>query len=150
MLSHFPPLSRVFALAAAVAACAPPGPVASPEQLQQQNRASVDARLQTGTWRLVSWRPDDALEAMLTSLLAQQYATMTIRFANGRVLAESPTVHVNRAYSVVDASGPQFVVVTTDDSGVALRTSATFSDDGNTLYFRGETEPWRGNGQLTR
>jgi hypothetical protein len=142
--------SGLLPLVFALGACAPSGPPASPAQLADQSRAAVDTRLQSGPWRLASWRPDDALEPMLASLLAQQYATMTIVFANGRLHADSPTVHIDRAYAVVQATGPQFVVVTTDELGGTLRTSGQFSDDGSALYFRGEIEPWRGNGELRR
>ncbi len=137
-------------LALALAACAPSGPAESPTQQQADYRVRAASQLESSSWRLASWVPEQPLEPMLQALLAQQLASMTVRFAQGRVRADSPTVHIDRAYQVADASGPQFVVVTTDDSGGTLRTSAQLSDDGATLNFRGETEPWRGSGTLVR
>ena len=134
----------------ALGACAPSGPAASPAQQQLDYRARTATQLESTPWRLASWVPEQPLEPMLQALLSQQMASMTIRFAQGRVHADSPTIHIDRAYQVVDASGPQFVIVATDESGGTLRTSAQLSDDGATLSFRGETEPWRGSGTLVR
>jgi hypothetical protein len=143
------PVAAALLLAAALPACDSP-PAASPAQLDAQDKASVDAKLRASPWQIASWRPDVPLEPMLASLLAQQYATMTITFANGRLHAESPTARVDRAYAIVQATGPTFVLVTTDELGGTLRSSGQFSDDGTTLSFRGETEPWRGSGELRR
>ncbi len=130
--------------------CESPQTAASPVQQQADYRTRAAAQLESSAWRLASWVPEQPLEPMFEALLSQQLASMTIRFGQGRVHADSPTVHVDRAYQVVDAAGPQFVVVTTDEIGGTLRTSAQLSDDGTTLSFRGETEPWRGSGTLVR
>ncbi len=138
-----------FTFALAPLACGPAAAPDTPAQQQVDYRAQVAARLEGSTWRLGGWQPEQSLEAMLQSLLAQQLSTMTIRFAQGHVHADSPTIHIDRAYQIVEA-GAQFVVVATDETGGTLRTTAQFSNDGQTIYFHGETEPWRGNGTLVR
>jgi hypothetical protein len=149
-------LRRIFALAAlslplALTACdGSSAPPMTPDQLVLRDRVAVDRVLQGSTWRIASWRPDSQLEAMLQQLLYQQLATMTVRFANGRILADSPTLHVERAYAVTDAAGSQFTLVATDQNGVSLKTVAQLSDDGSRVDFKGETDPWRGTGQLVR
>jgi hypothetical protein len=143
-------LSLGLAASTACVGCDSSRPAQSATQEQADYRARAASQLESSSWRLASWVPEQPLEPMFQALLAQQLASMTIRFAQGRVHADSPTVHIDRAYQVADASGPQFVVVTTDNSGGTLRTSAQLSDDGATLSFRGETEPWRGSGTLVR
>jgi hypothetical protein len=137
-------------LAIAGAGCTPAAPAESPAQQQADYRKDATSRLEGSDWRLGSWQPEQPLEPMLQALLTQQLSTMTIHFGQGRVHADSPTIHIDRGYQIVDASGPQIVVVATDEIGGTLRTTAQFSDDGATVYFHGETEPWRGNGTLVR
>ncbi len=124
----------------------------SPAQLalqESRDAATVQQRLQ-GQWRLVDYRPEVPLEMMFQALLASQLQTMVVRFENGRLLADSPTIHLNRAFTINNIAGNLFRVVTTDDAGVALQSSCQFSDDGSQIFFRGDTAPWRGNGTLRR
>jgi hypothetical protein len=137
-------------LSLAPLACGPSSPPMSPDQLVLRDRAAVDRVLQSSGWKISSWRPDSQLEAMFQELLYQQMQTMTVRFANGHMVADSPTIHVDRAYAVTDAAGPSFTLIATDQNGVSLKTVAAISDDGNRIDFRGETDPWRGQGQLVR
>jgi len=150
MLRRLPTFAAVAFLSFSPLACGNSSPVQSPDQLAMRDKAAVERVLQSGTWKLTSWRPDTELEAMFQSLLMQQLATMTVHFQNGHLLADSPTVHIDRVYAVSDAAGPQFTLVTTDENGVQLKTNAQMSDDGNTIDFRGETSPWRGYGQIRR
>jgi hypothetical protein len=112
--------------------------------------ASIDARLRAGPWRLVDYRPDVPLEATLQGLLTMQMQSMVIRFDGGHILADSPTLHVDRAYQVTGAAGPIFKIVSPDVGGGTLTTSCEISDDGRQIQFRGETEPWIGTGLLRR
>jgi hypothetical protein len=111
--------------------------------------ATVQQRL-AGHWRLADYRPEVPLEMMFQALLASQLQTMVVRFENGRLLADSPTIHLNRAYTVNNVAGNLFRLVTTDDAGVALQSSCQISEDGMTILFRGDTAPWRGEGVLRR
>jgi hypothetical protein len=112
--------------------------------------ASIDARLRAGPWRLVDYRPDVPLEATLQAMLTMQMQSMVIRFDNGHLLADSPTLHVDRAYQVTGAAGPIFKIVSPDVGGGTVTTSCEISDDGRQIQFRGETEPWIGTGLLRR
>ena len=125
-------------------------PPASPAQLTQRDVAAIDAALQSSPWQLVSWQPDQPLEAMFQQLLAQQFATMSIRFQSGRLLADSPSLHVARTYQITDAAGPRFTLVALDDNGVPIRSTAEISEDGGTIRFRGLSEPWLGAGVLRK
>ena len=111
--------------------------------------ATVQQRL-AGQWRLADYRPEVPLELMFQALLASQLQTMVVRFENGRVLADSPTIHLNRAFTINNVAGNLFRLVTTDDAGVALQSSCQISEDGATILFRGDTAPWRGEGVLRR
>ena len=142
--------ARLAAASLALAACAPSGTPETAAQQQADFRQQAAAQLEASDWKLGSWQPEQPLEPMLQTLLNQQLATMRVHFGQGRLRADSPTIHIDRAYQVADASGPQVVIVTTDDMGGTLRSTAQFSDDGATLYFHGETEPWRGNGTLVK
>jgi hypothetical protein len=144
------PLCLALALCLAPIACGPSSPPMSADQLVVRDRTVVDRQLQTGRWHVASWRPDSQLEAMFQELLYQQMATMTVTFNGGQLLADSPTIHVQRTYSVTDAAGPSFTLVATDQNGVALKSVGQLSDDGNRIDFRGESDPWRGTGQLVR
>jgi hypothetical protein len=73
-----------------------------------------------------------------------------VRFEGGRILADSPTIHVNRAFKITEAAGPDFKLVAVDDSGNQATSGCQFSDDGSQIVFHGETEPWRGTGTLRR
>jgi hypothetical protein len=154
-MSAFSARTVAFAFAlspSALIACvdSQPAPGRSPAEVQVDYRAQVTSQLEGSTWRLAGWQPEQALESMFQSLLREQLATMTIRFAQGHVHADSLSIHIDRGYQVVDAAGPQFVVVTNDEGGGTLRTTAQFAPDGRSIYFHGETEPWRGNGTLVK
>jgi hypothetical protein len=111
--------------------------------------ATVQQRL-AGQWRLAEYRPEVPLEMMFQALLASQIQTMVVRFENGRLLADSPTIHLSRAYTINNVAGNLFRLVATDDAGVALQSSCQISEDGGTILFRGDTAPWRGEGVLRR
>jgi hypothetical protein len=110
---------------------------------------SIDARLQGG-WRLQAYRPDVPLEPMLQLLLSQQMQSMVVRFEAGRLRADSATMHVDRAYCVTYAAGPYFKLQSPDSAGAMVESNATMSEDGQTIAFRTESEPWRGSGTLVR
>src|SRR4051794_11146114 len=80
---------------------------ATPNELAQQaarDANEVNKRLQ-GSWRLADYRPEVPLEATFQLLLAAQMQTMVIRFENGRLLADSPTIHLNRSYEITEVAG---------------------------------------------
>lgn len=115
----------------------------------QADTAAIEARLR-GTWRIAEYRSEVPLEATLQGLLQLQLQTMTVRFEGGRVLADSPTIHVNRAFKITDSAGPNFKFVATDESGNQSTSVCQFTDDNSQILFHSETEPWRGTGSLKR
>jgi hypothetical protein len=122
----------------------------TPAQLAQQaarDAAGVNERLR-GNWRLADYRPEVPLEATFQMLLTAQIQTMVIRFENGRLLADSPTIHLNRSYEITEVAGKSFKMTSRDDAGVAIVSSCQFSDDGTQVFFRGDTAPWRGIGTI--
>ena len=102
-----------------------------------------------GVWQLDGFRPDLALDPGLAALLALQLPTMRIRFENGRVHADSPTLHIDRAYSIRDAFGPRFTLVIRDDQGVGDESECEFRDNDH-VAFHGTSDPWRGVGSIHR
>jgi hypothetical protein len=143
------PFAALFFALAASGCAASPGPT-SPAQLAIQDQTTTDALLQSSAWQLVSWRPDQPLEAMFSQLLNQQFATMSIHFQNGRLHADSPSVHIDRAYQIRDAAGPQFTLIVTDENGVPIQTTAHIATDGQSIDFRGQSDPWLGTGTIRK
>jgi hypothetical protein len=141
-------------VALAVSAVLGPGCGASqsqPVSLVAQDTASIQSRLAAGPWRLVDYRPDVALEPMLQALLGAQVRTMVVRFDGRTLSAQSPTVQVTRPYTVENAAGPTFDLVSPDlQGGGALRSHCQVSDDGRQLVFHAESDPWTGTGTLAR
>jgi hypothetical protein len=143
-------VSFLFAPLLAVAACGGSSREGRTSLEQAQiDRTAVEGRLR-GTWRLVNYQPEVALDAMTQQLLLSQLQTMQVRFESGRLQADSPTFHISRALQISDVAGSLFKLTATDENGVMLTSSCQLSDDGTTITFRGETEPWRGLGTLKR
>ncbi len=122
----------------------PPAANSAPQDL-----AGADARLR-GTWRLLDYQPEVPLEPMLQQMLVQQLQTMVVHFEGGHLRADSPTLHIDRPYQILEASPPFFKLSSPDYGGGTLVSSGQFSDDGTRVIFHGETEPWRGTGTLLR
>lgn len=146
-------LTLLIALAGASAALSggcggPQSPAAAPVV---QDTASIQLRLTAGPWRLLDYRPDVALEPMLAAMLAAQVRTMVVRFDGRTLTAQSPALQVARPYSVENAAGPLFDLVSPDmQGGGTLRSRCQVSDDGRLVTFHAETEPWTGTGTLAR
>lgn len=138
----------VVLVAALVAtACASGGgkPAADPVA---QARA-VDAELQ-GSWRLVDWRPDVSLEPMLQAWLDAQKQVLVVRFEQSRLRADSPTLKLDRPYTISNVSGRHFTLSAPGNSGVVYTSTAEITPDGQRVLFHGETQPFRGTGLLER
>ncbi|MFT3764382.1 MAG: hypothetical protein QM820_02510 [Minicystis sp.] len=110
--------------------------------------ANADARLH-GAWKLVRFQPERPLDAMSQAFVTFQYNNLTVRFDRGRFVAESPGVHVDRAYRIIEADGDRFKVVSYDEQGVPYDAVGTFVQ-ADTLEINSWTEPWRGVATLTR
>ena len=143
---------RTFAIASfalALLACGGGTPAPTTAEQSQIDARAIQARI-AGAWRLVDFKPEVPLDAMSQALLASQLQTMTVRFDNGRMMADSPSFHFIRTVQITGAGGNLFKLIATDETGVSLTSSCQLSDDGTKLSFRGETEPWRGMGTLSR
>jgi hypothetical protein len=114
----------------------------------QRALASVDARLR-GAWRLVSFTPETSLEPTMQALLAFQYGRLVVRFDGHRLVADSPGIHADRAYTIRQVIGDRFQAVSYDDQGVPYESWCELMPDG-TLQVRSETTPWRGIATLRR
>ncbi|AUX23930.1 hypothetical protein SOCEGT47_044600 [Sorangium cellulosum] len=110
--------------------------------------ASIDARLR-GSFRLVRFDPEVPLEPMLASMLEFQYAHLVIRFDGRRILADSPGLHVDRAYEIREPAWDRFELVSYDEAGVAYEAICQFSGDGE-LIVHAQTPPWKGVATLRR
>ncbi|MGK3993008.1 hypothetical protein [Sorangium sp. So ce1024] len=110
--------------------------------------ASIDARLR-GTFRLVRFEPEVPLEPMLASMLEFQYAHLVIRFDGQRIIADSPGLHVDRAYEIRDPAWNRFKIVSYDEAGVAYEALCEFSGEQE-LIVHAQTPPWKGVATLRR
>jgi hypothetical protein len=100
---------------------------------------------------LVDYRPDVPLDPVTQGLLSLQLRTMVITF-DGRMLhAQSPTIRLDRPYSIEGVTASTFDLVSPDPQGGGrLRSHCELSGDGRALAFKSVTEPWNGTGNLER
>ncbi len=116
-----------------------------------QAAASVQSRLVAGPWQLVDYRPALALDPMTQALLGQQVRTMVVTFDGSTLRAQSPTISLVRPYTIENAAGPLFDLVSPDvQGGGTLRSHCVMRDDGRGVTFQAQTEPWNGTGVLER
>ncbi|WP_437668945.1 hypothetical protein [Sorangium sp. So ce131] len=110
--------------------------------------ASIDARLR-GSFRLVRFEPEVPLEPMLASMLEFQYAHLIVRFDGKRILADSPGLHVDRAYEIRDPVWDRFKLISYDEAGIAYEAVCEFSSQGELIVYA-QTPPWKGVATLRR
>ncbi|WP_438021876.1 hypothetical protein [Sorangium sp. So ce233] len=134
------------ALAAPAAGCGSGGAQASGGAAAEI--ASIDARLR-GTFRLVRFDPEMPLEPMLASMLEFQYAHLVIRFDGQRILADSPGLHVDRAYEIREPAWNRFKLISYDEAGVAYEAVCEFSGEKELIVYA-QTPPWKGVATLRR
>ncbi len=137
------PLAAFLALPLSCADTAPP-----PRDAAAAAVASIDARLR-GTFRLVRFVPEIPLEPMLAAMLEAQYQTLVIRFDGRRVKADSPGVHVDRAYSISRPQGDRFTLVAYDESGVPYEAVCELSGSED-VVIHAQTPPWKGVATIRR
>ena len=104
--------------------------------------ARIDERLH-GAWTLQNYRPATPLDPMAQAFVAFQYNTLTVRLEGGQLHADSPGVHLVRAYRLHDGYGDQFKLTSFDDQGVAYDSVCTFVRP-DVLEVNSWTDPWRG------
>jgi hypothetical protein len=104
--------------------------------------ARIDERLH-GAWTLQAYRPATPLDPMAQAFVAFQYGNLTVRLEGGRLLADSPGVHLSRSYRLHDGYGDQFKLTSFDDQGVAYDAVCTFVRP-DVLEVNSWTDPWRG------
>lgn len=118
-----------------------------PADVAAQQVAAATSRLQ-GVWTLVQFQPEAPLEPMLSQLLAVQMGRLTVRFDGNQAFVTGVGVNTQRAYRVDGAQGDQLHLTLIEDTGATYQMVGAFS--GNVLYFRSDTDPWRGRGTLQR
>lgn len=104
--------------------------------------ADLDTRLH-GAWTFLGFRPERPLDPMAQAFVAFQSGNLTVRLERGRMIAESPGVHVDRAYRLHDVTGDQFKMTVYDEQGVPYEAVCTFTRPG-VLEVSSWTDPWRG------
>jgi hypothetical protein len=138
----------VLAAAGASAGCG--GSQVQPSATAQAAQ-SIQSRLVAGPWRLVDYRAAMPLDPMTQMLLAQQLHAMVVTFDGRSLHARSPTIDLTRPYTLENAAGPLFDLVSPDvQGGGTLRSHCVLRDDGRGISFQAQTEPWNGNGTLER
>jgi hypothetical protein len=143
----FPLRSVAAVLALSIAGCSAPAGPSAPD-LMARAVASVDARL-AGAWRLQGFRPERPLDPMSQAFLQVQFGQLVVRFDRGRMVGESPGVHVDRAYRISEADLMRFKITAYDEQGVPYDAVCTFAQP-DVLEVNSWSEPWRGVATLTR
>jgi hypothetical protein len=80
----------------------------------------------------------------------QQKNTLVIRFHDGRITAQSPTLNYEKQYAITEAYDMRFALTSPGNSGLPYTSKCQFMPDGNKILFRAETDPLRGEGLLER
>jgi hypothetical protein len=124
------------------------GPAESPADFKARAVAAVDARLR-GAWVLQTFKPETQLEPILVPMLEFQFGQLVVKLDGQHLVADSPGLHVERTYRILDAQGDQFELVLFDEQGVSYPGTALFVDD-NDIRFRSNTTRWKGEGMLRR
>ncbi len=140
-------IRRSLLLCAALASACGGSPTRPPADATAAQIAAANQRLQ-GTWILMQFQPELALEPMLAELLALQMGRLAVRFEGKQALITGVGVETERSYRVLEADYDRLKIVLTDPSGVAYQSSGQFFD--NELHFHSDTSPWRGRGILKR
>jgi hypothetical protein len=110
--------------------------------------ASLDTRLH-GTWRFLGFRPETPLDIVTQAFVAFQSGNLTVRLERGRMIAESPGLHVDRAYRLHDVAGEQFKITSFDEQGVPYEAVCTFLRP-DLIEVSSWTDPWRGVATLQK
>lgn len=119
----------------------------APVDSAAQAVTSTTARLE-GTWTLLEFRPVEALEPMLASLLAAQMSQLTVSFHAGSMHVEGVGLSTTREIRVTQAAVDGFAATIVDPTNVSYEVTGAFQ--GNDLAFTSKTDPWRGQGRLRR
>jgi hypothetical protein len=143
-----PPLAAVALALAALGAASGCGGAQLGVSSDTAVLADLDTRLH-GTWRFLGFRPATPLDAMTQAFVAFQSGNLTVRLERGRMIAESPGIHVDRAYRLHDAAGEQFKITSFDEQGVPYEAGCTFTRP-DVIEVRSWTDPWRGVATLQR
>jgi hypothetical protein len=108
---------------------------------------AANQRLQ-GQWRLLSFRPNLALEAPLQGLLDAQQNTLNITFDNGQFTAAGAGVQTGGRYEITSASGDTLTGRIYDSAGAGYGISGRFV--ASQFQFTSTDSPWAGTGVLER
>ncbi|HEV8549975.1 MAG TPA: hypothetical protein VGQ57_13120 [Polyangiaceae bacterium] len=139
---------RLTVLLAAVAlGCGSSSAAGSGADTAKQAATDAATRLE-GSWTLVEFQTDQALEPMLATLLASQMNQLTATFHAGTLQIEGVGVNATRSYRVTQAAADGFSLTITDPMNVEYRSTGAFQ--ANDLFFTSLTDPWRGHGRLRR
>jgi hypothetical protein len=115
---------------------------------QAVNPAQAANQRLEGSWQLLSFRPNLALEAPLQGLLDAQLKTLTINFGGGQFSASGPGVDSAGRYEITDASGDALTGRIYDRAGAGYGITGQFV--GTQLQFTSTDVPWAGAGVLER
>jgi hypothetical protein len=135
------------ALVLAAAACG--SSQASGSGADSAQQAAVDAaqRLE-GSWVLVEFQPESALEPMLAALLTAQLRELRVTFHAGNMRVDGVGVNAERGFRVTQAAADGFSMTITDPTNVEYRVTGAFQ--GTSVAFTSLSDPWRGRGRLQR
>jgi hypothetical protein len=100
-----------------------------------------------GSWRLVSFQPEQPFGPPFDQLVAQHVGQMLVTFDSG-TLTTSNGFEVTRNYEILSANADAAEAVVSDSMGVKYDFDLFFT--GEQLSFVSQTSPWRGQGILGR
>ncbi len=109
--------------------------------------SAANQRLQ-GSWQLLGFRPNLAMEAPLQSLLDAQLKTLNITFTSGEFTANGPGVDTSGRYEITSASGDSLAGRVYDRAGAGYGITGQFV--GTQFQFTSTDTPWAGSGVLQR
>lgn len=123
------------------------GPSTGAQDTAMRDLKNAHQRVE-GSWRLTSFTPSAPLGAPFDALVNDQVGRLELTMAGGTLTTSGVGFAVDRRYEIVSATPDAAQAVIIDDAGVRYDLDLLFQ--GQQIQFVSKTDPWRGQGTLTR
>lgn len=117
-------------------------------QAEPRDATAIVSQKLSGSWLLQSFTPKTEPLAPLRGLLDAQLGAMILSFQGTQFTAKGPGLDVNGRFEILETGFDQFTGNLYTPAGGPYRVFGRF--EGQALHFTSQTDPWLGNGTLTR
>ena len=123
------------------------GPSAGAQDTAARDLRNAYQRIE-GSWRLTSFTPSAPLGPPFDTLVNDQVGRLELTLTQGTLSTTGVGFAVDRRYEITSATPDAAQAVIIDDAGVRYDLDVLFQ--GQQIHFVSKTDPWRGQGVLTR